>query len=217
MITRTTVAVPDPAATAAWYGDVLELTVHGTDVHVGRSVLSLVRGESLGHHHLAANIPADAAASALAWLTGRVELLIPEGGDALVEGSPDWDSESVYFRGPDGVILEVIARHRRPDRLTRPFGPGALLCLSEVGLAVADVAGTVSALSARLGLQPFGEQGSQFAPVGDEDGLLIVVPADRVWFPTAGDLPDAGPLTVEIAGAPDGHLELGVGRTVTAG
>ena len=207
-ITRVELAVPEPAATARWYADVLGLPVTGTTVAVGTSALVLVAGDPAGHHHLAFGVPADAIAGALDWLTGRVELLTPDGAGPLVPGSPDWDSESVYFRGPDGAVLEVIARHRRPERLTGPFGTAALLELSEVGLPVADVPAALATLAGALGLPPFGEHGPRFAPVGDDDGLLILVPPDRVWFPTVDELPGTGPVTVQVAAARPGRLRL---------
>ena len=213
-ITGVELAVPDPGATASWYADVLGLPTDGATVTVGATVLMLVAGDPGGHHHLAVAIPADAVTAALAWLSGRADLLAPDPAHPVIDGPRAWDSQSVYFRGPDDAVLEVIARHRRRERHAGPFGPAALLEVSEVGLPVDDVPATVAALGRELAVPPFGTPQPLFAPVGGDDGLLIVVAADRAWFPTAGDLPATGPLTVEVATGHPGRLELPGSRVV---
>ncbi len=231
-ITSVELAVTDPATTADWYADVLGLPGAEGSVAAGDGVAAVTVGSSVlrlttahqpprGHHHLAFTIPADSIHAAHAWLVQRVEVMTVDGSD-IVAGSPEWDSESVYFPGPDGSILELIARHRSPpaerDTATHtpvPFTPGSLLSISEVGIPVADVPATVEELGSVLGLTPFDEPGQWFAAVGDDDGLLIVVQSARTWFPTTDDLPDDGPLDVRLSGALDATLDLGGGRSVT--
>lgn len=236
-ITSVELAVTDPRVTAAWYADVLGLPTplepSGSgrlasgpavaSVTIGSSTLRLTaaRERPDGHHHLAFTVPGDSIGAARDWLTERVEVMTVDGGD-IVAGPPDWDSDSLYFRGPDGSILELIARHRLPpaprDPATRrpvPFGPRSLLSISEVGIPVADVPATVERLGRGLGLTPFHEPGAVFAAVGDDDGLLIVVQSGRTWFPTDHDLPDDGALGVQVSGALTATLDLGVGRSVS--
>jgi hypothetical protein len=43
--------------------------------------------------------------------------------------------------------------------------------------------------SQRFGLQPISPPSAQFAPMGDDEGLLIVVAADRRWFPSRRTCP----------------------------
>ena len=50
-----------------------------------------------------------------------------------------------------------------------------------------------------LALPPYLDSGDTFAPVGDEEGLLIVVRAGRHWFPTT-DAATALPIAVTLAG-----------------
>jgi hypothetical protein len=47
--------------------------------------------------------------------------------------------------------------------------------------------------SQRFGLQPISPPSPQFAPMGDDEGLLIVVAADRRWFPSRRTAQRAGP------------------------
>lgn len=219
--------VPDPATTTAWYRDVLGLPVDSAadTVTVGTSVLRFVPprpGDSVGGHaHLALGIPADSVHDVLSWLAARVDVLTP-GGSAVVVGQPGWDSESVYFPGPDGSVLEVIARHRIRAKpvaagASGASGSGAVLCVSEVGLAVPDVPGAVRTCERVLGIPAFGEPGPTFAAVGTDTGLLVLVPPDRAWFPTAADTPDTGPCTVLVDAPRSGVVDLGDGRVVRSG
>jgi len=252
-ITSVEIAVTDPAATAAWYAAVLGLPTSvewsetgqpaprrtparpvvaaaaAAAVTIGSSTLRLTtsRQRPRGHHHLAFTVPSDRIGAARDWLADRVEVMTVDGSD-IVAGPPGWDSESVYFPGPDGSILELIARHRltpaTPGRASSgqvPFGPGSLLSISEIGIPVTDVPATVDRLRSVLGLTPFDEPGQRFAAVGDDDGLLVLVQSGRTWFPTDHDLPDDGALDVHVSAALAATLHLdqtlhpGVDRTVT--
>ena len=52
--------------------------------------------------------------------------------------------------------------------------------------------------SQRFGLQPISPPSPQFAPVGDDEGLLIIVAADRRWFPEQKDLPNAQGVQLQV-------------------
>jgi len=197
-ITHVQLPVPDPVASAAFYVDVLGAQGRtaagcgtggpcGVAVQLGATVLVLVQDlcADPSTQHLAIAVPADAGQRAHDWLRDRVRVL-PHAGHTLQEGSPAWDSQSVYFHAPDGTVLELIARRRLPQRLgERTFGPAALLGISEVGLAVPDVAVAAARLERTLGLQVFGDAPSAtFGAVGDDEGLLVLVRSGRTWFPT---------------------------------
>lgn len=208
------------AAAARFYRDVLDLPVAERPgqavVTIGFSRLVLTEGDPFaGAHHLAIGIaPADFAV-ARRWLSDRVELIVVEGSE-VIEGPTGWNSESVYFLGPGDVILELIARDA--DASAGPGGRQALrpLSISEVGIGVPSVAAAVRALGAELDLPAFPPQGPQFAPVGDHDGLLILVDMNRVWFPTNELKPARGPLTVSLAAPRAARLSLRGSATVLA-
>src|SRR5262249_36109077 len=104
-------------------------------------------------------------------------------------------ARAVYFRDPEGNVVELIARpEARPE-----------LSLAEVGLPVADVAAAVETLGRDLGLRPYDEWGDGFAPLGEDDGLLIVVSVGRGWFPV-GVPAGPAPVEVTIAGAGSGEV-----------
>jgi catechol 2,3-dioxygenase-like lactoylglutathione lyase family enzyme len=192
----------DVSAAAEFYAGVLdqpvELAADSATVRIGRSTLVLRRGAAtVGINHLAFTIPANRFADAKAWLSRRVPLLTKDGADEFPLGGT-WNSESVYFPGPDGSILELIARHSLDNATSHPFTGRDLLSVSEIGLGVPDVPTAVDALEARFGLPRFGDGGDQFSPVGDHDGLLILVAQDRPWFPSADQIASRGPVNVTL-------------------
>ena len=105
----------------------------------------------------------------------------------------------MYFTGPDGLILELIGRRRLPvSTHAGAFHGSELTCLSEVGLPSHDVDAVREQSSQRFGLQPISPPSPQFAPVGDDEDLLIIVAADRRWFPEQKDLPNAQGVQLQV-------------------
>jgi hypothetical protein len=106
-------------------------------------------------------------------------------------------ARAVYFRDPAENVVELIARPQPRPELT----------LAEVGLPVRDVATCVDVLRRELDLQPYDEWDESFAPVGDDDGLLILVRVGRGWFPV-GVPAEPAPIDVTLTGAGTGEVEL---------
>ncbi len=89
--------------------------------------------------------------------------------------SEAWNSHSVYFEDPAGNILELIARHTMNNSVDRPFDPKQdILCISEIGVPTRDVPAAVDHL-AELGLMTYKTRNDSFNPIGDDNGLLMVV------------------------------------------
>ena len=177
----------------AFYGELLGLPVTGAsndtrlELRVGRSLLRFVYAPAgwQGVYHFAFNIPENQIAAGRAWLAQRVALIADSAGRNQFH-SDDWDSDQCYFYDPAGNIGELIARHTLPNASGEPFGTASLLRVSEIGLVVEDVPAVVATLQAQLGLATYGSPSVSFAPLGDEHGLLILVPLGRIWFPETG-------------------------------
>lgn len=203
LISQVELPVSDAVQAARFYGDVLGLPIRTigdvVEVGVGLSVLLLHRGPvGPGAYHCAVTVPEDRVAEAKAWLEERVPLLERDGLDEFTLGAP-WNSQSVYFAGPDGILLELIARHDLPGVASSGGFSGAdLLRISEIGLAVPDVPAAVATLQDAFGLPVFGTAAAEFTPLGDPDGLLIVVRRGRPWFPTTTVMPSLGPIAVTV-------------------
>lgn len=193
----------DPAASAAFYRDVLELPLHGTRVRAGWSEIELVPASgAVGCLHLAFNVPHARFGAAVEWLAARVPLLRDPLGEARFRLDGAWQSESVYFAGPDGAVLELIGRRALDNASPRngPFSGAEIQCLSEVGLPSADVAAVMRSLANHFDARPLGGEASpDFAPLGDHQGLLIVVERQRRWFPERRQLPWARGLRLTVS------------------
>jgi hypothetical protein len=106
-------------------------------------------------------------------------------------------ARAVYFRDPEQNVVELIARPHAYSELT----------LAEVGLPVEEVAVAVDTLERELGLRPYDEWDESFAPLGDDEGLLILVRVGRGWFPAGVPSGDAA-IELTIADAAVGLVEL---------
>jgi len=203
LISKVELPVSDVVQSARFYGDVLGLPVRTgggvVEIGVGLSVLLLDPGPvEPGAYHYAITVPEDRFAESKAWLQERVPLLERDGLDEFTLGAP-WNSQSVYFAGPDEILLELIARHDLPAASSSGrFSSADLLRISEIGLAVPDVPAAVAALQVAFRLPVFGTAAAEFTPLGDHDGLLIVVRQGRPWFPTTTVTPSLGPIAVTV-------------------
>jgi len=197
-------------AQRAFYAGTLELPLVAQDagsftVRAGATALTFAASDTDARYHFAFNIPRNMLSQAKAFLAAQVPLLIRDGQDQF--HSDDWDADMVYFADAAGNIAEYIARRTLADDTPGDFIPAAVRGVSEIGLPVNDVPATVAALTDRLGVAPYGEQEEQFAPVGDERGLFIVVRAGRHWFPTATDAV-VSPVAVTLRGVREDTYDL---------
>ena len=230
------------AETAAYYETVLGLPVRkeigAVEVTVGRSVIRFREDPAAaGDQHSAFLIDDAQFDAARAFLEAGPGLL-SEGDRTEFEAQHAWNARSLYFPGPDRSVLEVIARRdlhlnlgaghvsgakasspHAPGTQPVPFGSGDLLSVSEVGVAVPDVAGTADRLTdAGIGRYPDGS--ATFSPAGHVDGMLILVSRGRTWFPTSDRVVGEPPVTVIAQAGPaspgvvPGRYELAPGRVL---
>lgn len=207
----------DIAAQRAFYAGalgfpLLEETPAAFMIQAGATRLRFVRADRIvPAYHLAFAAPPGRVAAARAWLADHAALLALDGRDRF-EFS-DWDATAVYARDPAGNVIECIAR-RAGSATAAGFDAHQVLGVCEIGLPVDDVPTRARELTAALGVAPYRGQGAAFAPLGDEQGLLIVVQAGRPWFPTAiPALP--GPIELTIVGErPGRHTPSGMPYTI---
>jgi hypothetical protein len=101
----------------------------------------------------------------------------------------DWYAQSVYFYDPAGNILELIARFDLDNKTDEPFSSSQFLSISETGLVFkeSELDNKTNKLLQQYQLSYFDKQPPlpQFKAVGDDEGLFIIVPENRNWFPTS--------------------------------
>lgn len=183
-------------------------------VAIGLSRLRFVESDFEGAHHLAFTIPTGSFDLARRWLGQRV-LLLSVDDRTEFGGPPSWDSRSMYFDGPDDQVLELIERRALRGGVLRR-------CRSRV--RERDRRGSPG--RPRRGRDPASSRPpalreratSEFAAVGDVDGLLILVTPGRAWFPTSTR--HVADTAVTVRTSVQQEVTLGAGkrlRPVTAG
>jgi catechol 2,3-dioxygenase-like lactoylglutathione lyase family enzyme len=202
--TTLTITASDLGAAKDFYRRALGLEVIPADggfgAMIGRTTLVVRAGETAwGSVHLAITIPRNRFAEAKTWLSARVPLSVVDGADEFALPDEPWCSKSLYFRGPDGVVLEFITRDRLANDSSEPFSSASMLCISEAGIASPDVRTTVAELDSKYGAEPFGKSVDEFAPIGDDDGLFIVVADGRPWFSAPDSRARGAPTDIRTA------------------
>lgn len=185
-----------------FYANILGLEIlsnsdYSFSVKAGTTILTFIEDETVKgpYYHFAFNIPENSINKAVKWLETKAELI--EYGESTIISFPNWNAHSVYFYDPAGNIVELIARHNLSNSTNAGFSPASLLSISEVGMPIGSVKNFHNTLDQMLSEKLWWGNLETFAAIGDENGLFIVVTAERNWFPT--DKPcNIYPLTVKI-------------------
>jgi len=182
----------DLRAQQDFYSSVLELpgrlSEGRLEIQAGKTTLVFTQAPAGfdGAYHFAFNIPENQFRAAREWISRRIPLLQDESGRDEFD-SESWNSHGLYFKDAAGNVLEFIARHNLQNAVETAFDSRQILHVSEIGLPAEDVLAFADELCKRLDLSVFKQQPNEtFTPVGDDDGLLILVVRDRIWIPNSG-------------------------------
>jgi len=192
-------------AMKAFYRSLLELEIltdqpSRLSFRAGESVLAFRESTAKENpfYHVAFTIPTNKILEAKKWMSERgIPLFVKEGQDEFPFES--WNATAFYFYDPDDNLIEFIAHHSLENAASEAFGAQHILRISEIGLPVDDVPEAARKLADAFQLRLWGGDGQQFAPLGDAEGVLIVVDKQRPWFPD-GRIPDVFGTQVSIKG-----------------
>jgi hypothetical protein len=175
-----------------------KITPYGLLIRAGTTEILFKQAPSDfdGAYHFAFNIPENQYFAAKKWISSRAPLLRDKTGKEDFN-SQSWNSDSVYFLDAAGNVLEFIARHNLANAATSDFDRTQILNVSEIGLPSENVIRLAKELCAQLGIFVFKQEPNEtFTPVGDDNGLLILPAANRIWMPDSGVPAKMLPLTV---------------------
>ena len=177
-----------------FYEETLGLPVEGNAerivIAIGTSQL-VFKSSNHGQpfYHFAFTIPANSIVRAKAWLEPRVPLIWINDYDSEIADFVNWHAKSIYFFDTTGNIVELIARFDLDNATDEPFSPSQMLSISEVGVVFGEneLEKRTNEILQQHELSYFDKQSPlpQFKAVGDDEGLFIIVPANRNWYPTA--------------------------------
>jgi len=181
-------------ALTVFYNSLIELRADGrnegeTTIMIGSTELVFKQVSAADpFYHFAINIPANKIEEAKKWLSGRVELIRMDPYESDIADFASWHAKSIYFFDPAGNIVELIARFDLDNKTDEPFSSAQFLSVSEVGLVLKEneFHKSVASLLQQYQLSYFDKQPPlrYFRVVGNDEGLFIVVPENRNWFPT---------------------------------
>lgn len=205
------------AETEQFYTELLGLSVVSKEA----AAMTLAAGETLlrfeestnrqPRYHFAFNIPYNAILDAFAYMSAKLDIL-PISETTHIADFANWNAKAFYFYDNNGNIIEFIGRFDlgRHDKPT--FTPSAIQSVSEMGLPVENVKEECEKLIARGGFPYFAKQPpcETFSVLGEDTGLLIMVPIGRNWYPTTDTAAETHPVRMRIRHA--GHeLDLSIG------
>lgn len=164
-------------------------------------------------YHFAFNIPYNAILDAFAYMSAKLDIL-PISETNRIADFANWNAKAFYFYDNNGNIVEFIGRFDLGRHDPPTFTPSAIQSVSEMGLPVENVKEECEKLIARGGFPYFEKQPpcETFSVLGEDTGLLIMVPVGRNWYPTADMAAEVHPVKMRISHA-GRELELSIGTS----
>lgn len=159
-------------------------------------------------YHFAFNVASEQFQAAKTWLAERTALIKDEAG-ADEFRFESWNADAVYFYDSVGNIVELIARHNRGGAaIALPFSSKNIENISEIAIVTTDVFAEMRRVQQRVFAPVYKSKNERFTPIGDEEGLFILVKAGRVWFPTKEVKADILPIGVTLSLAEEEEITL---------
>lgn len=168
---------------------VLEEQPERLTIAAGQTWLTFLRSageDEKPFYHFAFNIPENKVLAAYQWQKERAPLLpIPitlqdPNYPAEVVAYRHWNAHAIFFFDPAGNVVEYIARHDLKNAAEGNFSNKDILYASEIAFVVDDVAATATKLREVIGMGLYKGASDQFAAIGDEHGLLLVMKRGRL-------------------------------------
>ncbi|HYJ62573.1 MAG TPA: hypothetical protein VEV62_02430 [Parafilimonas sp.] len=139
-------------------------------------------------YHFAFNISSNKIKESLKWLKDKVEVLWIEEYKSYIAEFTNWNARSVYFFDVAGNVVELIARFDLDDEVDELFSSSHIRNVSEIGIVfnAEQFDASVNHIMQEYQLEYFSKQPplKHFRAIGDDEGLFIVVPEQRNWYPT---------------------------------
>ncbi|CAN5327148.1 hypothetical protein BH09BAC5_BH09BAC5_29520 [soil metagenome] len=190
-ITELTLTAGNPEELRKFYAEELGFTEHhaisatdGFSFQAGHTRVNFVPGDKHARYHFAFNIRPDQLPAAIDWMEyHKMDLLEDKTGKIIDFNS--WKAKSIYFFDAEGNIVELIARAAISPAGNAPkFSAKSILGISEIGIVCDDVKMMREWIENTHGINGFSRQENtnEFSAMGDDEGLLLLVPEKHKWL-----------------------------------
>lgn len=177
--------------TAFFYGETLGLQIINKEQDAisfqsGKSILTFIKSNNLEpKYHFAFNIPHNKLDEAIVWAKSKFNLIDNE-TSGIVANFESWNAKAIYFYDNNQNILEFIARFDLENATEEPFAISSIQSISEIGLVTDKPLQLAEQLIVDNNLCFFtkGTKSENFATLGNDYGLFVIVETNRNWFPT---------------------------------
>lgn len=174
---------------ASFYKTVLNLSIiesleNSISFRAGSSVLTFKTStNNIPPYHFAFNVLPSDWDEIVSTMKDKIDLLTYNNSNIIY--FDDWNAQSIYFIDSAGNIVELIARNDLAIT-NKPENSNYIISISEIAIACEDFESTKQLLIDNYKLTHYSKQKqlSNFAALGDEEGLLILATKGRKWFPT---------------------------------
>ena len=156
--------------------------------------VSLQAGNSLLIFHLAINknpvyhfaftVHSDLMLQAYDSISKQAKMISGINGEKIIDFSA-WQAKAFYFFDNNGNVVECISRRPIDDSIL--LSEKFIYSISEAGLVMNDVNDATQNFINNYNFSHFERQAKHtgsFTVLGDDHGLLILVPPGRDWYPT---------------------------------
>ena len=164
---------------------------------VTRLEFEKVSDSSQPYYHFAFNIPENKLEAARPWLSARVPILRDARNGSEVIHFANWNAHSLFFYDPAGNLGELIARHTLPNGAGGGFDHRDILYASEIGLVPPEQERSFAEIRDQLQITPYLDSNTF---LGDEYGLLIVIPSTIRWIPEFKKAGMLAPTEITVGG-----------------
>jgi catechol 2,3-dioxygenase-like lactoylglutathione lyase family enzyme len=189
------------AATDFWHGQLgfqlIDSTFNSVTFQVGSSRLKFLNQVTINPpiYHFAIEIPSNQVENALDWLKNEggkypdgpqqpVNILVDEESDAEIIYRPLYRSRSVFFKDPNGQIVELIGREENANTAEGNFSASMMSKICDFSLITKDVRKCETLLNEEFGFRSFQGTTSSYKPVGGAAGTLTMIIPGRPFIPT---------------------------------
>ena len=151
-------------------------------VQIGASILEFKKNndDTDPFYHFAMNIPRNKFREAKSWIRSITNLNTHNETDEVF--FKNWNAYAVYFTDPAGNIVEFIARqHDSIQKSHSHFNSDQIINISEIGIVTNQVQ-TIAKQINKIGIENSRQGTEDFSPLGDVEGLFIIVKSNRIWF-----------------------------------